>query len=74
MFMPLVRITSKSPTLIIYKPIVATTVYFYRTRVHSTLNITLYKMLYRVIPRSSDLILFASQPLREERLLVLEDK
>ena len=53
---------------------IATALYIYRTRVHSTLNITPYEMLYGVAPRNSDPIQFASQLLEEESLLALEDK
>jgi len=42
--------------------------------VHSTLNITLYEMLYEVALRNSDSIHFASQLLEKERLLVIKDK
>ena len=66
------KLTLKQPTK--WDEWIATALYVYRTRVHSTLNITPYEMLYGVAPRNSDPIHFASQLLGEERLLALEDK
>jgi len=66
------KLTLQQPTK--WDQWIATALYVYRTRVHSTLNITPYEMLYGVAPRNSDSIYFASQLLGEERLLALEDK
>ena len=66
------KLTIKNPTK--WDQWVPTALYAYRTRVHSTLGITPYEMLYGVRPRNSDPIQLAAQTLGEERLLAMTDQ
>ena len=66
------KLTIKYPTH--WDTWLPTALYAYRTKVHSTLKITPYELLYGVRPRNMDIIHFAEQVLGQQRLIAVDDQ